>query len=294
MVDVRGYLAEKQQLVDSALAERLPPENRYPEKIHQAMRYSVLAGGKRIRPILVLAACEAVGGDLHAALPTACAIEFIHTFSLIHDDLPALDNDDLRRGKPTSHKVFGEAIAILAGDALLAYAFEIIAASKEVPAEVLLEVVRRIASAAGIGGVIAGEVVDLESEGKEIMPETLKFMHAKKTGALIEASVIAGGLLGGGTPEQIGTLGVYGANAGIAFQIADDILNVEGTPDKLGKSTGTDAAQRKSTYPAAFGLEESKRLAREFVETAIEALEPFGEQADVLRALARLMVERES
>ena len=276
------------------MEEYLPPEDRFPDVIYRAMRYSVLSGGKRIRPVLVLAACDAVGGDQKAAIPTACAVEFIHAYSLIHDDLPALDNDDFRRGKPSNHKVFGEAMAILAGDALLTLAFETIASTKDVPSDVALEVTRRIASAAGIGGMVTGQVVDMVSEGKEIDAESLEFIHANKTGALIEVSVVAGGLLGGGTPEQIKTLGLYGQKIGLAFQIADDILDIEGEREKTGKPVGSDRKNRKSTYPSLFGLEKSKEIACKTVDEAIEALSIFNDRADTLRALARFIIEREA
>lgn len=293
-MNLQDYLSEKSRIIDAALEEYLPPEDRFPEALYQAMRYSVFSGGKRLRPVLCLAACEAVGGNPEAALPTACAIEFIHTFSLIHDDLPAMDNDDLRRGKPTSHKVFGEAIAILAGDALLAFAFETIAGrTKGVPAEVLLDVTRRIASAAGIGGMIVGQVVDMISEGKQIGPDTLELTHRNKTGALIEASAVCGGLLGGGNPDQISAFGIYGRGIGLAFQIADDILDIEGEREKIGKPVGSDLRSRKATYPSIHGIEESKALAVQAVDEAIDALSIFDDRADPLRALARFIVERE-
>jgi len=278
-VSLSPYLAKKSYLIDSALAEYLPPEDRYPEVIYRAMRYSVLNGGKRIRPVLMLAACEAVGGEAESILPAACAIEFIHSFSLIHDDLPALDNDDFRRGKPTSHKVFGEAIAILAGDALLTLAFETLVKT-EVPPELLVKATARIASAAGVGGMIAGQVADIISEGKEVEPETLEFIHRNKTGALIQASVYCGGLLGGGTPQQLQALDFYGEKIGLAFQIADDILDV--------------GEEGKATYPSLYGLEKSKELARQTVDEALAALADFDEKADPLRALARFIIERKA
>ena len=294
-MNLQDYLSEKCRIIDVALAEYLPPEDRFPEVIFRAMRYGVLNGGKRLRPVLTLAACEAVGGDPKVALPAACAVELIHAFSLIHDDLPALDNDDFRRGKPTSHKVFGEAIAILAGDALLALAFETVTKRTEgVPSEVVLEVTRRIASAAGVGGMVAGQVVDLISEGKEIRPETLEFIHRNKTGSLIEASVVAGGLLGGGTPEQIKALALYGRKVGLAFQIADDILDIEGEEAKTGKPVGSDFRKQKATYPSLYGLEKSGELARQAADEAIAALRDFDERADPLRELAHFIVAREA
>jgi geranylgeranyl diphosphate synthase type II len=276
-MDLQPYLSKQRRLIDEALEQYLPPEDRYPEVIYRAMRYSVLNGGKRIRPVLMLAACEAVGGDQQKILPAACAIEFIHSFSLIHDDLPALDNDDFRRGKPTSHKVFGEAIAILAGDALLTLAFETLTKT-EVSPELLVKATARIASAAGIGGMIAGQVADIISEGRKVEPETLEFIHRNKTGALIQASVYCGGLLVGGTQHQLPALDLYGKKIGLAFQIADDILDV--------------GEEGKATYPSLYGLEKSKELGKQAVDEAIAALSDFDSRADPLRALARFIIER--
>lgn len=294
LLDFQSYLSDKCALIDAALEDYLPPEDRFPEVIFQAMRYSALSGGKRLRPILTLAACNAVGGDESAAMPTACAIEMIHAFSLIHDDLPALDNDDLRRGKPTNHKVFGEAMAILAGDLLLAYAFQLIPErTKGVSSDVVLKIVQKVASSTGVGGMIVGQVVDMLSEGKRVSPETLEFMHRNKTGALLEASVVCGGMLGGGSPEQIEALRTYGRSIGLAFQIADDILDIEGDEIKIGKPVGSDLENRKSTYPSLYGLERSKEMALEAAGDAVNALRVFGSEADPLRALARFIVERE-
>lgn len=294
-MNLQDYLSEKRILVDTALDEYLPPADWFPEIIFESMRYSVLNGGKRIRPILALSACDAVGGDTNAAMPTACAIEFIHAFSLIHDDLPPLDNDDLRRGKPTNHKVYGDAIAILAGDALLAFAFQTITdRTRGVPSEIELEVVRRLASASGTGGMVVGQVVDMVSEGRQVSPETMEFMHRNKTGALLEASVICGGMIGGGSPEHIEALGVYGRKIGLAFQIADDILDIEGDQVKLGKPVGSDIERHKSTYPSLFGLEQSKQMARQAVGDAVNALRCFGSEADPLREIALFIVEREA
>jgi len=293
-LDLSAYLSEKRRLVDAALDEYLPPEDRYPETIHQAMRYSVMNGGKRLRPILALASCEAVGGNPATAMPTGCAIELIHAFSLIHDDLPALDNDDLRRGKPTNHKVFGEAMAILAGDGLLAYAFELIATrTTGIAPNILVEVIAKVAAATGMSGMIIGQVVDMISEGKKIEAETLKYMHRNKTGALITVSCVTGAMLGGGTPAQIEALTSYGENIGIAFQIADDILDVTGTEEKLGKPIGSDIGNEKSTYPSLYGLEKSKQLAQQAVDQAIQALYPLDNPAAPLRAIARFIVERD-
>ena len=277
--DFPSYLSERCLVIDEALERYLPPEDRYPEIIHRAMRYSVLNGGKRVRPVLMLAACEAVGGDQQRILPAACAIEFIHAFSLIHDDLPALDNDDFRRGKPTSHKVFGEAMAILAGDGLLALAFETLAMT-EVSPELLIQATARIASAAGIGGMIVGQVADIISEGKTVEPETLQFIHRNKTGALIQASVYCGGLLGGGNQRRLQALDLYGEKIGLAFQIADDILDI--------------GEEGKATYPSLYGLEKSQELAKQAVDDATTALDDFGPYADPLRALARFIIERKA
>lgn len=276
---LQPYLSEKCRLIDQALEAHLPPEDRYPEVVHRAMRYSVLNSGKRIRPVLMLAACEAVGGKAEVVLPATCAIEFIHSFSLIHDDLPALDNDEFRRGKPASHKVFGEAIAILTGDALLTLAFETLTKST-VSSELLIKATARIASAAGIGGMIVGQVADVISEGENVQPETLEFIHRNKTGALIQASVYCGGLLGGGNDDQLRALDFYGEKIGLAFQIADDILDI--------------GEEKKATYPSLFGLEKSRELAGQAVDEAIAALSGFDERADPLRALARFIIERKA
>lgn len=293
--DLKGYMAEKSKLIDSALDELLPKESTYPEVIYKAMRYSVFNGGKRFRPILTLASCEAVGSDPAKALPAGCAIEMIHAFSLIHDDLPSLDNDDLRRGKPTNHKVFGEAIAVLAGDALFARAFEVLTSKiPDAPATSILDVTSRIAAASGTRGMVIGQVVDIISEGKQVPPETLMFMHRHKTGALIEVSAVTGGILGGGTAEQISALSSYGWAIGQAFQITDDILDVEGTEDELGKPIGSDIKNQKTTYPSLYGLERSKDMARECINSAIIALSIFDERADSLRAIANYIITRKS
>lgn len=288
-------MTDKAQIINGALEASLPSEDRFPQVIYRAMRYSVVNGGKRLRPTLTLAGCEAVGGNPENALPTACAVEFIHAFSLIHDDLPALDNDDFRRGKPTSHRVFGEAMAILAGDALLTFAFETISGrTTGVPADTLLRVVHRMAAATGTEGMIVGQVVDIESEGKQIDLETIRFIHSRKTGALIEAAVVCGGMLGGASEAQLDALSTYGNKTGLAFQIADDILDVTGETEKLGKTVGSDLRKEKATYPAIFGLEQSKKLAREAVDDAVSVLRNFDHRADPLRAIARFVIERES
>lgn len=290
--NLSAYLAEKQALVEAALDRSLPVT--YPEKIYEAMRYSLLAGGKRLRPILCLASCELAGGTLEMAMPTACALEMIHTMSLIHDDLPAMDNDDYRRGKLTNHKVYGEDIAILAGDGLLVYAFEWIATqTKGVPAERVLQVIGRLAHAFGAAGVVGGQVVDLESEGKpDISLETLHYIHTHKTGALLEACVSSGALLAGAPPETLQRLSRYAENIGLAFQIVDDILDVTATAEQLGKTAGKDLRAQKATFPSLWGLEESQRQARQLVEEAKAELEPFGPKALPLQAIADFIINR--
>ncbi len=292
--DLREYLKERVRLVDDALARYLPAEHVRPQTLHRAMHYSTMSGGKRLRPVLVIAGAEAVGGTAEMVLPTACAIELIHTFSLIHDDLPAIDNDTLRRGRPTCHVQFGEAVAILAGDALFAEAFDLIARNTEtVPAERVVRTLALIARASGTRGMVGGQMVDIESEGKNVDAETLEYIHRHKTAALIRASVLSGAILAGAEEWQVDALSRYGEQVGLAFQIVDDLLNVTGDPRKLGKAVGTDAERGKATYPALFGLDASRRRARELVESAVEALSPLGERARPLRELAILIVERE-
>ncbi len=297
-MDLKKYLKERCQLVDEALDRYLPKEDELPASLHKAMRYSVFAGGKRVRPILMLAACEAVGGDIRRALPAACAMEMIHTYSLIHDDLPAMDDDDFRRGNPTNHKVFGEATAILAGDALLTEAFILLStqgAAAGVPAEALLAVSNEISRCAGSRGMVGGQVVDMESEGKhDIDLATVQYIHIHKTGALIKASIKAGAILGGGGEAAVAALTKYGEAAGLAFQIADDILDIEGTTEEIGKDAGSDEARGKATYPALVGLAESKKRADELVEMSLAALAGFGPEADPLREIAKYIVYRKS
>jgi geranylgeranyl diphosphate synthase type II len=297
-MDLKQYLKERCTLVDEALDGFLPAADEMPASLHNSMRYSVFAGGKRVRPILLLAACEAVGGDISRAMPAACAMEMIHTYSLIHDDLPAMDDDDFRRGNPTNHKVFGEAVAILAGDALLTEAFVLMSRLEwgtRVAPERVLAVIHEIARAAGSYGMVGGQVVDMESEGeKEIDLATLQYIHTHKTGALIRASVKAGALLGGADDAGVAAVTRYGEAVGLAFQIADDILDVEGTTEELGKDAGSDEARGKATYPALVGLADAKRRAAELVEIALEALVPFGDEAEPLREIARYIVYRKS
>ncbi len=289
------YLLERKERVDRALDGFLPGESRYPEPVFRSVRYSVFAGGKRLRPVLVIAAAEICGARAEDVLPVACAIEMIHTYSLIHDDLPAMDDDDFRRGKPTNHRVFGEALAILAGDALLTEAFRLMTdrgAMRDVPPERLLDVAREIAEAAGFSGMIAGQAVDIASEGIPPDGETLDFIHSRKTERMITVSLRAGAILAGAEAGALEALTGYGRRIGLAFQISDDILNVEGTAEALGKGTGSDAARKKLTYPALYGLESSKEKARALAGEAVRCLDRFGDEAQPLRALATYIVER--
>ncbi len=292
--DLREYLRQRVALVDEALTRYLPSEHLRPQVLHRAMRYSTMSGGKRLRPVLVIAGAEAVGGDAELVMPAACAVELIHTFSLIHDDLPAIDNDTLRRGRPTCHVQFGEAVAILAGDALFAEAFQLVARNAEtVPAERVVRALQVVAEASGTRGMVGGQMVDIESEGKQVDAVTLEYIHRHKTAALIRASVVSGAILAGGETWQVDLLSRYGELVGLAFQITDDLLNVTGDPRKTGKAVGTDAARGKATYPALFGVEASRERARELVNAAVDTLVPLEERACALRALAYLMVERE-
>ena len=297
-MDLKKYLKERCRLVDEALEQFLPPADELPDSLHKSMRYSVFAGGKRVRPILLLAACEAVGGEIGPAMPAACAMEMIHTYSLIHDDLPAMDNDDFRRGNPTNHKVFGEAIAILAGDALLTEAFILLSDPGrwgKTGSTRLLPVIHEIARSAGSHGMVGGQVVDMESEGKrDVDLAIVQYIHTHKTGALLKASVKAGALLGGADDAGLAAMTRYGEAVGLAFQIADDILDIEGTTEELGKDAGSDEARGKATYPAVMGIAESKRRAGELVGMALDALSGFGEKADPLREIARYIVYRKS
>lgn len=286
------FFEEDRIAVDAHLERLLPGENIAPASIHQAMRYSVFAGGKRIRPILCLETARIFEADVDNALYPGCAIEFIHTYSLIHDDLPALDNDDLRRGKPTSHKKFGESTAILAGDALLTLAFETITAAP-VSSDRRVSMVKEIASSAGtVNGMVGGQVADIESEGKRVGPETLEYIHRSKTAALIRASVTSGALCAGASNEDVARLRRFGETIGWAFQVTDDILNVEESSAALGKTAGKDIAQQKATYPAVFGLEQSHKIAEELSSKAISELDVYGAGAERLRAIAEFLVRR--
>jgi geranylgeranyl diphosphate synthase type II len=305
-VSLKDHLREWQTVVDARLEQLLPPPEARPESLHRAMRHSVFAGGKRIRPILCLESAAAVrgqqgpqtaglGSGQDGTLDVACALEMIHTYSLIHDDLPALDNDDFRRGHPTCHKAFGEAIAILAGDALLTYAFEILAFRGELPADRRIAIISEIARSAGsIEGMIGGQVVDVESERHSVPAETVEYIHRSKTGAMIRAAVRVGALAAGATAEQYAALSEYGRHAGLAFQIVDDILDVEASTQELGKTAGKDAEQQKATYPSVYGLERSRELAAAEVESALRALERFDERARWLREIAVYLGQRKN
>ena len=291
-MDLKVYLNERKQWVEAALARSLEDRS-IPETLAKSMRYSLEAGGKRLRPVLVIAGAEAVGGSADRVMRAAVAVEMIHTFSLIHDDLPAMDDDSLRRGKPTNHKVFGEAAAILAGDGLLAEAFYVLADSSGAgDAFALLDVVRDFASATGGRGMTGGQVIDIESTGKRIGEAELTKLHGYKTGALIRLSVTAGARLCGASQGEIDALASYGDCVGLAFQIADDILDIEGSEAELGKDIGSDEAKGKSTYPSIIGLEASRRQAAALVEQALKALSSFDGRAEPLRLIARYIVER--
>ncbi|MFB3825268.1 MAG: polyprenyl synthetase family protein [Bryobacteraceae bacterium] len=294
-MNLREYLAQQQKLVDAELDRLVPPESTPPDTIHRAMRYSLFAGGKRIRPILCMEAARVVGDDAGAAVSAACALELIHTYSLIHDDLPALDNDDYRRGKLTCHKVFGEAMAILAGDALLTLAFEVLSKLEGLEDARKVRMIAELASASGtVGGMIGGQVFDLEGEGKPPEAQLLECIHRAKTGALLRCSLRMGAVWAGADEAQYGALSCYGEHVGLAFQIVDDILDVEASSEELGKTAGKDAQQQKITFPAVYGLEESRRMAVRECGLAHQSLEGFGARAGRLHELADLIVQRKS
>ncbi|MDH3775019.1 MAG: polyprenyl synthetase family protein [Deltaproteobacteria bacterium] len=290
--DLKQYLEARRLMVEEALEVALPQQDGPETRVVEAMRYSLFAGGKRLRPILCLAASEAVGGDLKTAMPAGCALEMIHTYSLIHDDLPAMDDDDLRRGKPTNHKVFGEAIAILAGDGLLTEAFVLLSDYNSLLPERAVQVIGVIAEAASYRGMVGGQVVDILSQNKRADLETVQQMHSRKTAALIAAATESGALTGKGSEAQVAALARYGRAIGLAFQIADDILDIEGDTELLGKTTGADEAMGKVTYPAAVGLERSRQTANEMVNDALAALEGFDDRANPLRSLANYIITR--
>jgi len=286
------YLRVSAVRVEAFLDQVLPPVSGHLPRLAEAVRYSALGGGKRLRPALAFAAAEGCGFDPAPALPVAAAVEMIHTYSLIHDDLPAMDDDDLRRGRPTSHKVFGEALAILAGDALLTQAFEVLAAAEAIPPPRRVQIVREIAAAGGAAGLVGGQVADLAGEGRDLTLPELEFIHARKTGALILASVRAGAIAAGADAAQLAALTEYARRIGLGFQIVDDLLDVEGDPAATGKGTGRDSTHRKATFPAIFGIEPSRQRASELIDEAIAAIAAFGPAADPLRDLARFVGRR--
>jgi geranylgeranyl diphosphate synthase type II len=294
-MNIKEYLAQKRIAVDKALESLVPPATTFPPKVFEAMRYSLFAGGKRVRPIFALASAEALGAKTAGLLPIAGALELIHTYSLIHDDLPAMDDDDLRRGRPTCHKVYGEAIAILAGDGLLNRAFEVLSdlrRLKTVTAVRLIAITREISLASGVFGMVGGQVVDMESEGKDVDLPTLEYIHTHKTGALIRASVRTGAIYAKASEKRLKALTRYGERVGLAFQIADDILDIVGSREETGKDVGSDMKKGKKTFPSFYGLEESRKRAKEVADQALDALKDFDRKADPLRELAKYIVTR--
>ncbi len=293
-MNLKTYLITRQKLIDRALDRYLPRANTKPVTLHKAMRYSLFAGGKRLRPILCLAAAEACRGNIDDALPLACALECIHTYSLVHDDLPSMDNDDFRRGRPTCHKVFGDGIAVLAGDALLTVAFEIVSKAKPTLSYDISTLLREIAVAAGSQKLIAGQVADLEAEGKKVKRDQLQFIHENKTAAILRSSVRLGAMSANADARKLSTITRFGQRLGLAFQIIDDILDVTQTSEILGKSAGKDVVARKATYPAVIGLEKSRDEARRLTRQAHNALSVFSSSdAEPLHALANYLLERE-
>jgi geranylgeranyl diphosphate synthase type II len=294
-MELNQYLAERVNRIDAALTRYLPPVDTMPMRLHEAMHYSIFAGGKRIRPVLAIAACEAVGGEMDGILPAACALEMIHAYSLIHDDLPAMDDDDYRRGRLTNHKVYGEATAILAGDALLTDAFALLSGSggqRNLSADTRLRMLQVLARAAGSAGMVGGQAADMDAEGKIIDLATVQFIHTRKTGALILASVQVGALAGGADEKELAAITRYGEAAGLAFQIADDILDVVGDQAVLGKDIGKDQARGKATYPSLIGIEQSRQRASELRDLALEALLQMDDRAEPLRAIVRFIIDR--
>lgn len=292
---LKEYLNKNKIIVDEALNYFLPETQGPAEELYNAMRYSLFAGGKRIRPILCIAAAEAVGGTHDDVMPVACAFEMIHTYSLIHDDLPAMDDDELRRGKPTNHMVYGEATAILAGDGLLTEAFRVMACPELIAragGERFRRVTEMVASAAGARGMVLGQVLDIRAEGKKIGTSQMEIIHEHKTGALLKASVTTGAILGGGTAKQIENIDNYGKYIGLAFQISDDILDIEGSTEELGKQTGVDVERGKNTYPSNYGMENSKKMLKEITEKAIHIISGFDAKAEPLRQIAVYIMER--
>jgi len=294
-LNLKEYLQRRGRLVDEALERWVPGQDEFPPQVHEAMRYSLFAGGKRLRPILTLASTEAVGGRIVDALPLACSLELIHTYSLIHDDLPAMDDDDLRRGKPTNHKVFGEAVAILAGDALLTEAFHMATRPdlmKKVPPGRRIRALWHLARAAGSLGMVGGQTMDILTQGKDIEAPILEYIHTHKTGALITASVVMGAIVGGASVRECRALKGYGENLGLAFQVTDDLLDVEGEERKLGKAVRKDQSKGKATYPALFGINESRLKAERLIEEALACLDSFNRRANPLREIAKFILKR--
>ncbi len=292
--NLKNYLSKNQKAVDAALGSLLPKPAVKPPTIHKAMRYSIFAGGKRLRPILALAAAEACGGAAANAIPLACAVECVHTYSLIHDDLPCMDNDDFRRGKPTSHKVYGEGIAVLAGDALLTIAFEMAAKARPTSRYPTAIIIHELADASGSLQLIAGQVMDLENEGKKISASVLRSIHERKTAALIRSSLRLGAMSANATPTQLAGLSDFGFALGLAFQIVDDILDITQTSEQLGKSAGKDVKAQKATYPALLGLKGAEKEADKWTLKARAALKPFGAKAEALSAIADYLLTRKS
>jgi len=295
--DIERYLAERAAIIKQALSQSVAASDGPASRLFEAMRYSLLAGGKRLRPALALAACEAVGGSIEVVMGFACAIEMIHTYSLVHDDLPCMDDDDLRRGRPTNHKVFGEAIATLAGDGLLTDAFKVLARSAltpalKVPQAAVIETIAELADAAGSAGMVGGQVMDLLGEGQALNVSELEYLHGRKTGALFVAAVCGGARLGGANGTQLAALGEYARALGLAFQVIDDLLDVEESTDRVGKRTHKDEARGKATYPSILGLDHSRKFAHELAARAHDALRSFDERAEPLRMIARFAVER--
>jgi geranylgeranyl diphosphate synthase type II len=296
-VDIHQYLDQQRQRVDCFLEQSLPDSLCDPEKLYESMRYSLLAGGKRVRPILTIAAAQALGYDNDAILPFAASLEFVHTYSLIHDDLPAMDNDDYRRGRLTNHKVYGDGMAILAGDALLTMAFELCSQDSRgngLTDSQRLHIVRELAFGSGHQGMVGGQVMDIQAENQEVELEQLQKIHSHKTGQLIRAAVRIGGIIGGASSIQLGSLTGYAEDIGLAFQIADDVLNMVGTREELGKDAGTDEKRGKKTYPSFFGIDGARQLGEECVKRAINRLESFDHQADPLRHIATYIIQRRS
>jgi len=294
-LDIKAYLSSKKSLVDKTLDTLVPSAKMFPTSVHEAMRYSLFAGGKRVRPILAIAAAEALGAKTSGLLPLAGSLELIHTYSLIHDDLPAMDDDDFRRGRPTCHKEYGEAVAILAGDGLLNMAFEVLSDPRRIEAvsgKRLIAIIREIGTASGVLGMVGGQVADMESEGKDVDLPTLEYIHTHKTGALIRASVRVGALYAKAGKRQFAALTRYGELVGLAFQIADDILDLTGNQKELGKDVGSDLKKGKKTFPSFYGLAESRKRAVEVADKAVASLQGFGRAADPLRELAKYIVNR--